>query len=69
MVSNTQLGRAGTGALTWGGDVSFTGIVYAAGGNSGIWNTHTSNTGTVTSIATGNGLTGGYNYYNGYFTL
>jgi hypothetical protein len=131
--NNTQLGRSGTGALTWGGDASFTGnvsigvyasantgslllngstanrqsvlkctngnlhidadstyvtyinyytgsggitfgngagaasgaavsstgIIYATGGNSGIWNTHTSNTGTVTSVATGNGLTGG----------
>mgnify|MGYP003627028711 FL=1 len=48
----------GAGAAS-GASVSSTGVVYATGGNSGIWNTHTSNTGTVTSVATGNGLTGG----------
>jgi hypothetical protein len=40
----------GAGAAS-GASVSSTGIVYATGGNSGIWNTHTSNTGTVTSVS------------------
>ena len=40
-------------------NITATGVVYASGGNSGTWNSHTSNTGTVTSVATGNGLTGG----------
>jgi hypothetical protein len=41
------------------GNISAAGVIYASGGNSNTWNTHTSNTGTVTSVATGNGLTGG----------
>jgi hypothetical protein len=40
-------------------NITATGVVYASGGNSGTWNSHTSNTGTVTSVATGAGLTGG----------
>ena len=40
-------------------NITATGVVYASGGNSGIWNSHTSNTGTVTSVATGNGISGG----------
>ena len=40
-------------------NITATGIVYASGGNSGTWNSHTSNTGTVTSVATGNGIGGG----------
>mgnify|MGYP001569871160 CR=1 FL=1 len=40
-------------------NITATGVVYASGGNSNTWNSHTSNTGTVTSVATGNGLTGG----------
>ena len=43
----------------FGKDITATGVVYASGGNSGTWNSHTSNTGTVTSVATGSGLTGG----------
>ena len=39
--------------------ITATGVVYANGGNSNTWNSHTSNTGTVTSVATGSGLTGG----------
>ena len=41
------------------GNWAVNGIVYATGGNSNTWNSHTSNTGTVTSVATGSGLTGG----------
>jgi hypothetical protein len=41
------------------GNISAAGTIYASGGNSGQWNTHTSNTGTVTSVATGGGLDGG----------
>ena len=40
-------------------NITATSVVYASGGNSGTWNSHTSNTGTVTSVATGAGLTGG----------
>ena len=32
------------------GRISASGTIYASGGNSGQWNTHTSNTGTVTSV-------------------
>ena len=32
------------------GNISAAGTIYASGGNSGQWNTHTSNTGTVTSV-------------------
>ena len=41
------------------GNFKTIGNIYAAGGNSTQWNTHTSNTGTVTSVATGGGLDGG----------
>ena len=38
------------------GRISASGTIYASGGNSGQWNTHTSNTGTISSInATTNG--------------
>jgi len=43
----------------FGKDVTATGVVYASGGDSNTWNSHTSNTGTVTSVATSNGITGG----------
>ena len=41
------------------GNFKTIGNIYASGGNSTQWNAHTSNTGTVTSVATGNGLNGG----------
>ena len=38
------------------GSISASGTIYVSGGNSGQWNTHTSNTGTISSInATSNG--------------
>ena len=39
-------------------NITATGVVYASGGNSGTWNSHTSNTGTVTSV-TGTGSVSG----------
>jgi len=33
-------------------NITATGVVYASGGNSGTWNSHTSNTGTVTGTGT-----------------
>ena len=80
--SNTQLGRAGTGALTWGGDFETTGDVTVSGGditlggtgriqgvdtvtastdaaNKAYVDAHPGSGGTVTSVATGSGLTGG----------
>ena len=43
-------------------NITATGVVYASGGNSGTWNSHTSNTGTVTSV-TGTGSVSGLNTY------
>ena len=82
--SNTALGRAGTGALTWGGDFQTTGDITVSGGDITLGGTgriqgidtvsagtdaanktYVDNavsglgSGTVTSVATGNGLTGG----------
>jgi hypothetical protein len=48
-----------SGNNTVAGSFTAAGVIYASGGNSNTWNSHTSNTGTVTSVATGNGLTGG----------
>ena len=39
------------------GNISAAGIIYASGGNSATWNSHTSNTGTVTSVTAGTGMT------------
>jgi hypothetical protein len=41
------------------GNFKTVGNIYASGGNSTQWNAHTSNLGTVTSIVTTNGITGG----------
>ena len=62
VIMNVGVGNDNIGvvnALTVGGNVTAGGVVYASGGNSNTWNSHTSNTGTVTSVATGTGLTGG----------
>ena len=39
------------------GNFKTIGNIYASGGNSTQWNTHTSNTGTVTSVTAGDGMT------------
>jgi len=51
------------------GSITSAGIIYASGGNSNTWNSHTSNTGTVTSVATGNGLSGGTITTSGTLTM
>ena len=59
--SNRDLGSIDVDSKIWylKDTVIVSGTITAAGGNSTQWNAHTSNLGTVTSIATTNGITGG----------
>jgi len=57
--TNYDATAVASNSLNVQGSITSAGIIYASGGNSNTWNTHTTNTGTVTSVATGTGLTGG----------
>jgi hypothetical protein len=45
-----------SGNNTVAGSFTAGGVIYASGGNSNTWNSHTSNTGTLTSLVAGTGI-------------